>query len=141
MIKINHNFLHLLNLENPTEHFGKASQFILMWGNWNSLLKFNINSVYFRFIIFPLRVFVIKFQSRWTLLEILLNSYYFSCSVKTNTPRIWLFPTTSYHITRLEGLVKKMTARTGGSMQVPATAPVRLIKFPIMSLMDASLYN
>ena len=32
VIKINHNFLHLLNLENPTEHFGKASQFILMWG-------------------------------------------------------------------------------------------------------------
>ena len=32
VIKINHNFLHLLNLENPTENFWKSSQFILMWG-------------------------------------------------------------------------------------------------------------
>ena len=43
MIKINHlnhNFLHLLNRENPTEHFGKFSQFILMLGN--SLFEFEI---------------------------------------------------------------------------------------------------
>ena len=65
---------------------------------------------------------------------------------------ICLFPTSTQHpaykiqdtynnITRLEGLVKKMTAKTGGSRQVPARAPVRLIKFPIMSLMDASRHN